>query len=544
MKKFTLKFLFGALALLYITHCATTPNLKTLATPRLSPAPKRIMILVFDQLRPDFIERFHLKHFIRLQNEGISFPNAVVGHLSSVTVVSHPVITTGLFPKHLPWQDEFFRDDHGKLGAKGDYYSALDLEPNQYKTLLKDTDNVSLLTRVSNEAKHTYVIGQKPYAVMGMGAPLKSSVITLSSKLKSPPGWRQPSGFDVPSYFLKPFLGRFYLDCNSTYGSENSLYPFDGQRFAPGVDPHRLGGDAWVADGVTNIMDNDPEWKAVFATFGSIDKILHALAEHEIPTEQEWAIKHQLTLKDTLERADQALGSILDKLAEKSYLEDTLLIVTADHGGQANSHFYGLSQPGLGTNYLFFAKTKNQVNLEIPHSLSPILKSKDVAAMTHDSALKIWTHYLSRTKLSELAAQVSQLPGVAEVYTLNKTSGRYHYIRTFHSKELIGRPLQWSNSHHQDLLETLVNPSAPNIVALLLEGHGYGLPGDHGGTQEWVQRIPLLIRSPNIPNNLRGSLAPDEVRLVDINPIASKLLGLPLPSGLDGSSRAITRWVR
>jgi len=544
MKQFTLKGLFGALALLYITHCATSPNLKTIATPTLSPTPKRIMILVFDQLRPDLIERFHLKNFIRLKNEGLSFPNAIVGHLSSVTVVSHPVITTGLLPKHLPWQDEFFRDDQGKLGANGDYYSTLDLEPDQYKTLLKDTDKVSLLTRVSPEAKHTYVIGQKSYAVMGMGAPLKSSVITLSSKLKSPPGWRQPSGFDVPSYFLNPFLGRFYLDCNSTYGSENTLYPLDGQRFAPGEDPDRQGGDAWVADGVVSIMDNDPEWKAVFATFGSIDKILHALAEHEVPTKQDWAIKHQLTLKNTLERADQALGKILDKLEEKSYLEETVLIVTADHGGQANTHFHGLSRPGLGTNYLFFAEAKNQENLEIPQPLSPILKSKEIAAITHDSALRIWTHDLSRTKLSELAAQVSQLPGVAEVYTLNKTGARYHYIRTFRSKELVGRPLQWSNSHHQDLLETLVNPSAPNIIALLLEGHGYGLLGDHGGTQEWVQKIPLIIRSANIPNNKRGSLVPDEVRLVDINPIASRLLGLPLPSNLDGSARAITGLVQ
>ena len=536
-REFILLLLIG----LSIIRCTAPEPRQTFPETTAYPTPKRLMILVFDQLRPDLIEKHQLKNFMKLKKEGLSFPNAIVGHLSSVTVVSHPVITTGLFPKHLPWLDEFFLDDEGKLGPKGELHSALDLKLDQYRTLLQSTSSVSLLSRIAEplNSSHTYTLGQKSYAVMGFAAPLNGTVITLGDKMSSPKGWRGPYGFKVPSFFLEPFLGRFYLDCNSTYGSEESLYPIDGNRFVQGTDPSHSGGDSWVSDGVTKIIENDPEWKAIFATFGSIDKMLHIFAEHEKPTQKKWAIENKLTLKDTLQRADAALGNILRVLESRGQLEETLIIITADHGGQANAKFHGLTKLGLGTNYLFFARAMNKENIELPKSLAPILKTKRIKAISHDSGLRIWTRSANRKELSELAREVSHLPGVAEVYTLVKTDSHYHYLRTFRSNQLQGRELTWAEKHHLDLLETMANKSAPDLVALLFDGEGYGFLGDHGGAQEWVQRIPLIIRSPNLRTEHKGQAIGQEVRLVDINPIASYLMKLPIPAGLDGSFRSV-----
>lgn len=538
MKKIILLWVSLFSLLITIPRCTTAPNLKEIPSPTVRVQPKRVMVLVFDQLRPDLIQRFQMKNFLKVAQEGISFPNAIVGHLGSVTVVSHPVITTGLLPKHLPWQDEFFRDDPGNLGPPGSFYSVLDLKPNQFKTLLSETSTTSLLSRL-NDPSHSYVLGQKQYAVMGMAAPLTTSVVALGDKLKSPLGWRGPIGFNVPSYFTEPFLGRFYLDCNPTYGSEASLYPLDGNRFVQGNDESHLGGDAWVADGVKAILDRDPEWKAIFATFGTIDKFLHILGEHDSPTDVDWAIKNEITLEKALKHADRALETILNTLEEKGQLEETAILITADHGGQANKYFHGLKQTGLGTNYLFYAKTKNKENIEIPPALAPLFKNKVIDGISHDSALKIWTQKTNRLQLSKLAGEVSQLPGVAEVYTLNKTGKNYHYIRTFRSFKLKGKELEWANKHNSDLLETFAVAGGPNVVALLLDGHGYGFYGDHGGTQEWVQKIPLILRAPNILPEKRGITLPHEVRLVDINPMLSRLLGLPLPKELDGSATAL-----
>lgn len=527
--------------ILTLARCTTPSQPQSLSSLHPEKVPKRLMVLVFDQLRPDLIDKYQLKNFLRLRREGLSFSNAIVGHLPSVTVVSHPVITTGLFPNRLPWQDEFFRDDNGKLGDKGLFHSTLDLKAEQFKTLVQETEPVSLLSRLtgSSSRQHSYTIGQKAYAVMGFGAPLQGTVITLGEKMDRPSGWRAPAGFGVPDFFTEPFLGRFYLDCNPTYGSEESLYPLDGNRFAPGSDLAHEGGDAWVRDGVTTLIEKDANWKAIFATFGSIDKVLHILAEHENETKKEWAVKNKLTLRATLERADEALGRILKALEEKNQLEETVIVITADHGGQANTHFHGLTKLGLGTNYLFFAKAKNRENLELPKSLAPILKTREIEAISHDSALRIWTQALSLSRLSDLASEVAKLPGVAEVYRLVNTGNQFHYVRTYRSRNLSGRALQWAISHHPNLLATMANRSAPTIVALLLDNEGYGFLGDHGGAQESVQRVPLILRAPNIQRAHRGISRPDEVRLVDINPMVSYLMKIPVPKGLDGSYRAI-----
>ena len=46
----------------------------------------------------------------RLQREGKSFHNAIVGHMAAETVISHNVLTSGLFPKHMGWSNEVYRD--------------------------------------------------------------------------------------------------------------------------------------------------------------------------------------------------------------------------------------------------------------------------------------------------------------------------------------------------------------------------------------------------------------------------------------------------
>ena len=51
--------------------------------------------------------------------EGASFPNALVGHMAAETVISHNVITSGLFPKHMGWSNEVYRDADGRARHAG-----------------------------------------------------------------------------------------------------------------------------------------------------------------------------------------------------------------------------------------------------------------------------------------------------------------------------------------------------------------------------------------------------------------------------------------
>ena len=72
----------------------------------------------------------------------------------------------------------------------------------------------------------------------------------------------------------------------------------------------------------------------------------------------------------------------------------------------------------------------------------------------------------------------------------------------------------------------MAGPAAPDLVGLLADGFGFGRIGDHGGAQELVQRIPMIIRVPGE----RASSRPAPLRLMDLAPEISKILGLkPAP---------------
>ena len=55
-----------------------------------------------------------------LENHGAYFPNAYVGDMASETVVSHNVMVSGHFPKHMGWSDEALRDTTDVLGFGAD----------------------------------------------------------------------------------------------------------------------------------------------------------------------------------------------------------------------------------------------------------------------------------------------------------------------------------------------------------------------------------------------------------------------------------------
>ena len=81
--------------------------------------PSRVVIIVLDQARPDTITRYGMTNVQQLQRDGKSFKNAIVGDMAAETVVSHNVITSGLFPGHMGWSNEIFRDENGQLGPPG-----------------------------------------------------------------------------------------------------------------------------------------------------------------------------------------------------------------------------------------------------------------------------------------------------------------------------------------------------------------------------------------------------------------------------------------
>ena len=79
--------------------------------------PKRVLIIVLDQFRPDLVDKFDMRNVRALMRDGVNFENAYLGHMASETVITHNVITSGQLPKDMGWADEAFRDSDNVLGV-------------------------------------------------------------------------------------------------------------------------------------------------------------------------------------------------------------------------------------------------------------------------------------------------------------------------------------------------------------------------------------------------------------------------------------------
>ena len=81
--------------------------------------PTHVLIVVMDQMHPEYAKQYNMTNVLWLEQHGAWFPNAYVGDMASETVVSHNVMVSGLFPKHMGWSDEAFRDTGNVLGDTG-----------------------------------------------------------------------------------------------------------------------------------------------------------------------------------------------------------------------------------------------------------------------------------------------------------------------------------------------------------------------------------------------------------------------------------------
>lgn len=97
MKKARWKVVASVVSLSLVALAALTPTAATAVPER----PSRVLIIVLDQMRPDYVQRFDMSNVRALMRNGVNFRRALLGHMAAETVVTHNVITSGQFPKHM-----------------------------------------------------------------------------------------------------------------------------------------------------------------------------------------------------------------------------------------------------------------------------------------------------------------------------------------------------------------------------------------------------------------------------------------------------------
>jgi len=556
--------------------------------PRSSESPTRVIVLVLDQASPDTFKRYDMGNVQALMRGGVNFSNGMVGHMAAETVISHGVVTSGLFPKHLGWSNEVYRDVDGVLGTPGAYYITSSLSCNQFKALIEAGGYKKLQDYLDDKFGETskfVSLAQKRTAVCpaghtssaaGDGTGTDPEDIILQSRGSSATscdgqsGWRSPEdgNSSAPAYFgLGTPCNRWWTwQAANAYGTGTILpgriYSLDGNRFVPGFDPAHLGGDIWSTDAAITVIENDPDWRGMMVSLGGIDKLGHMWGPDDSVRGKPGSEQQMRHLPFIAKTADQQVGRLMDALEDQGLLEDTLVVITADHAAQTGKRFHGRFDTfTVGTNInacdpatptspsalrsdcnWYYGQESGPLADEAYLDPSPAIRQlrdaltppngeTNLRFSYQDGHIAAWLNDTSTARKQEAAEAILDLPDVIASYRLSDDSDDYELHGTRMPSS--GPERSWFRDHAQTLVDTMAAPYGPDVVALLRGDTTYGVMGDHGGHQEEIQRIPMIFSWPG----LKAAEPNQPMRLVDVLPTILTTMNIDFdPADLDGEA--------
>ena len=265
-----------------------------------------------------------------------------------------------------------------------------------------------------------------------------------------------------------------------------------GHRTVAGPDPTLPGGDAWVMDAAFQVMEKHPDWALAMLTLGAVDRVGHMFgADRDL----ERPNGSQVHMRDLLLTADAQVGRLVEFLRLKGWDDETLLVVTADHAGLGAENWHGVDRPGGSwANWAWGPLANAKTEPALRPRLGPLAEA-GLEAMYSDTALRLYLKPDADAK--RVSEFVSQLPGVVLVARKTKAPEGWRYEPVFRDPaRLSDLERRWFEAHVPALLATWACERGPELVALLDQQTSWGQPGDHGGAQEGVQRIPLIFAGP------------------------------------------------
>jgi predicted AlkP superfamily pyrophosphatase or phosphodiesterase len=545
--------------------------------------PSRVVIIVLDQARADTIDRYGMKNVQKLQHKGKNFPNALVGHMAAETVISHNVLTSGLFPKHMGWTNEVYRDTNDLLGPRvppvtgpPNYYITSSMSCAQFKTLianghykkiqdyLDDKFPGSKFASISQKrtsactSGHTEVTDPEDiiFQIRGSAAPLTPDpnddpALRVSCDGRS--SWRQPETGNgpLPAYFdaTAPCNRWWTWQGSGAYGtgttSPANIYPLDGDRFVPGFNPEHIGGDNWSADAAIRVIRNDPDWRGMMVSLGAIDKMGHMWGPEDTVTGPPGSNERVSHLPFAAKNADEQVGRIVDTLKARGLLDDTLIVITADHAAQTGRPFLGSLNPvvtnppcsGIRSDCNWYYGRDADEDYRDPSPAVAQLRDAlggNLAFSYQDGHVAVWLVGNSAAQKQQAANAVLAMPGVIASYRLNATQNDYELSGT---NPMTASDRRWWLGHAEELIDTMAAPNGPDVVGLVATDVTYGVVGDHGGHNRLIQNIPMVFSGPGVNPKDSGR----EMRHVDVLPTILETMGIPYnPSSLDGEALDIS----
>ncbi|KTD20569.1 alkaline phosphatase [Legionella lansingensis] len=320
--------------------------------------PKLVVQLVVDQLRGDLLSKYQQKFgpdgFNYLLQHGLDYHNAHHPHANTVTCVGHATIATGSYPSlHGIVNNEWYdRASHHEINCVEDQQSPILATKHSHKSNVGRSPRNLIASTLSDEI----VLAQKGQA---FAVSLKDrSAITLAGHAGKAFWFDRDNGGFVTSRHYYTAYPQWVNDWNDHYVAKDQQWdlsaPKNSYTFAnaprfknrfPGFGqsfPHHLGApdsetyykylsmtpiaDELTADFAIFLLQNEKlgtsEQKTDYLaiSFSAVDAIGHQFGPNSLESE------------DNLLRLDKTLAKLLAAIDKQVGLQNTLIVLTADHG--------------------------------------------------------------------------------------------------------------------------------------------------------------------------------------------------------------------
>lgn len=528
--------------------------------------PKLILQITVDQLRGDmpaaYIDRMGKGGFKYLLNEGVVYKDAHHNHANTETIVGHSTLATGALPSvhgmigNVWFDDKLQRLVYNVEDAKYPLLSA-DAGVNQ-KTEIDPTQRTAKSSgrspsniQVSTFSDELMIASNGKAKVFGVSVKDRGA-ISMAGHMGKAFWFSKKSGeFVTSEYYYDKYPEwvsnwneakptKKYNQASWQLSQEQQGYVFakqDDQAWEtkfPGfgrIFPHQYGdmkngyfntfltlspaGDELTLDFAKAVVNNeqlgqDNITDYLSVSFSSTDYVSHIFGPSSLEAE------------DNMLRLDRTLANLLKFIDEKVGLDNTLIVLSADHGAAEVPAY--LSSLGMKTNVVAPKEWDK----------APSMKALKAQFGFDTALIKSYFHpyiyldrdLIARRKLSleqvqkAVAAEVSKFDGVALAVTSTDIE---------------------SGKTPQNYLHTLVvnnhSKNRSGDIYIVLEAHrfvadmeGLSVASTHGSPWGYDTFVPLVFAGFNIDDDIIYQ----RVSTTDIAVTLSSILGIKAPSGAQG----------
>lgn len=529
----------GALALttLLVASCAVEPPPPE---PR-GEGPSLVVLIVIDQGRPDYLERFRplmSGGLAWLLDNGAVFTDAHQNHAITATAPGHATLATGRYPAHTGIYSNYWYDveagEEMYSGGTSSSPSPEHLWGPTFGDWLKDRDRRSKV----------FTASPKDRAAVLMGGHAADAAISYWS---STGVWWTGSYYDGPSgdwfddFVEQAWLDRYFgslwepLVADPEIWAEHDIVHLDTGVFDSGF-PYPIGRPEMEPDSSfyrwiysTPMMDEYLAELAVamidgeqLGADGSIDFLGLSFSATD-------AVGHDFgpnspEILDTILRLDSYLGDLFDHIDSVIGLENVLFALSADHGVATMPEYLELADDRYGET----GKRLDAEDVRCVQNAGLRFRERFGEAdwFLDGYYLDPATVESQGTTVAEvesaMAALLEACPAIDKVWT---------------STELTATDTADPDDRMAELHRNSQVPGrAPNLRPQLVSGHLYypGQGTSHGTAHAYDTHVPLVLAGPGIA----PGVIHQRVHTVDLAPTLAALIGLAPPEDVDGVDRS------